>query len=71
MHRVAQVANFDKALDLPSFVVNLQDNDQFVEIFERVCELLNEHSQVKELEERQRAEAQAEAEAAAAAEAEQ
>ena len=71
MHRVAQVANFDKALDLPSFVVNLQDNDQFVEIFERVCELLNEHSQVKELEERQRAEAEAEAEAAAAAEAEQ
>ena len=53
MHRVAQVANFGKALDLPSFVVNLQDNDQFVEIFERVCELLNEHSLQQEYDQRE------------------
>ena len=61
MHRVAQVANFGKALDLPSFVVNLQDNDQFVEIFERVCELLNEHSLEKEREEQEAARQEAEA----------
>ena len=61
MHRVAQVANFGKALDLPSFVVNLQDNDQFVEIFERVCELLNEHSLEKEREEQEQARLEAEA----------